>query len=191
MEREKQVPFLHLGFLVCAMGRGGSGTCFSFARFLRAEVAAPAAAQLEPQDPLPSHPPTRWPEGPHHLPDCFQDSGRRMLAVTRWHALCSQDCFLLLPGPSRRPPLRPTPLFPARLLPAGPWPGRRAWGEAAPDRMAMTWDVAAVTRAIPSRGPGPHHPRRVFGPGRAGVWVFFYFFFFFLLILASFSKMGN
>lgn len=86
------------------IGKGGSGTCFGFAWFLPAEVA-PAAAHLGPQN---RPPPTMWPEGQ----TAFRTPPRRRRAVTRWHALCSQDCFLLSSGPSpARPPCRSSPLL--------------------------------------------------------------------------------
>lgn len=176
-KEKRKSPFSTWGFSFVWMGKGGSGTCFGFAWFLPAEVA-PAAAHLRPQNRPPA--PLCGPRGP----TAFRTPPWRRRAVTRWHALCSQDCFLLslldlpLPGlpAAPAPSSAPTPVFPARILPAGWWPGRSAVGEAAPDRMAMTWDMATVTPAFSSHGPDSHRPRRVCGHCRAGIWVFFCFF---------------
>jgi len=60
---------------------------------------------------------------------------------------------------------------------------RSGVGEAAPDRMAMTWDVETVTSASSSLASSTSCVRAAQGWS----WVFFFFF---LLILPSFSKMG-
>lgn len=197
LEREKKVTFLHLGLLVRADGQGRVRNLFWFCLISPGRGGAGSCTRGTPEpSPL-----------PHYVargarpPDRFQDSAAAEtrcdpVACTVFPGLLPPLSLLDLPPPglpaTPAPSSAPTPVFPARILPAGWWPGRSAVGEAAPDRMAMTWDMATVTPAFSSGGPGSHRPRRVCGHHRAGVWVFFCFLFFgFLLILASFSKMGN
>lgn len=114
-KEKRKSPFSSWGFWFVGMGKGGSGTCLGFAWFLLAEVA-PAVAHLGPQNRLPHSHPIMWPKGPDHL-TAFRTPRRRRHAVTRWHALCSQDRFLLslswtFPCPASvplRPPPRPPP----------------------------------------------------------------------------------
>lgn len=129
-------------------------------------------------------------------PDRFQDSAT---AETRCDPVaCTVFPGLLPPlssGPSpARPPCRSGPLLsPHPSLPSeNPASWAVAWtermGEAAPNRMAMTWDMATVTPAFSPRGPGSHRPRGVCGHRRAGVWVSFWFF---SLDSCFFFKDGN
>lgn len=103
--KEKKVTFLHLGFLVCADRQGRVRNLFWFC------LVSPGrggASSCTPGTPEPPPPPTMWPEGQ----TAFRTPPRRRRAVTRWHALCSQDCFLLSSGPSpARPPCRSSPLL--------------------------------------------------------------------------------
>lgn len=164
LERDKKVPFLHLGFSVCADGQARGGNLFCFRLVSPGEVAS-AAAQLGPQN----HPLPYVARGARP-PDRFQDSATAEtrcdpVACTVFPGLLPPLSLLDLPLPGlpAAPALSsaPTPVFPARILPAGWWPGRSAVGEAAPNRMAMTWDMATVTPAFSPRGPGSHRPRRV------------------------------
>lgn len=117
LERKKELPF-PLGVLVCADGQGRGRKLFCFCLVSPGEVAT-AAAQLGPQTPFP-----HYVAGGARPQTAFRIPPQRRCAVTRWHALCSQDCFLLslLDLPALQPSA-PTPVFPARILPAGRWPG--------------------------------------------------------------------
>lgn len=201
-KEKRKSPFSTWGFWFMWMGKGGSGTCWGFAWFLPAEVA-PAAAHPGPQNRAPPPHPDHGARGARP-PDRFQDSAAAEtrcdpVACTVFPGLLPPLSLLDLPLPglpaAPAPSLAPTPVFPVRILPAGWWPGRSAVGEATPDRMAMTWDMATVTPTFLSHGPGSHRPHRVC-VGTVGLefgfsFVLFLFCFVFLLILASFSKMGN
>ena len=123
---------------------GGAGTCFVFAWSLPARWTA--AAQPGPQTPSPM----AWPEGPGT--QACRTPPQRSRAATRLACTVFPGLLPLSwtsPHPGSRPLLSPRPSLPSED-PASGVVARSGVGEAAPDRMAMTWDVETVTSASSS-----------------------------------------
>ena len=178
LERKNKSPFSTWGFWFVLASEGGAGTCFVFAWSLPARWTA--AAQPGPQTPSPM----AWPEGPGT--QACRTPPQRSRAVTRLACTVFPGLLPLSwtsPHPGSRPLLSPRPSLPSED-PASGVVARSGVGEAAPDRMAMTWDVETVTSASSSTASSMSCVRAAQG------WSWVFFFFFFLLILPSFSKMG-
>lgn len=145
--KKKGVTLFHLGFLVCADERGRGGNLFCFLSLGLSRRGGDSSRTAWTPDPLPA-----WCGRRGQTTNRFQDPAPAEPPRPGWHALCSQDCFLPLldlSSPASRPLLSPRPSLPSE----NPASGVVAWsgvGEAAPDRMAMTWDVETVTSAFSS-----------------------------------------
>lgn len=156
-----------MGFLVCAGERGRGGNLFCFCLVSPGEVDSSCTAWTP--DPLPrgmaggARPPSFQDPAPAE-PRC-DPVGMHCVPRT------ASSLFWTSPHPGSRPLLSPRPSLPSEDPTSGVV-ARSGVGEAAPDRMAMTWDVETVTSASSSLASSTSCVRAAQGWS----WVFFFFF---------------